>query len=1385
MKTITAGIANSLLKNREIKVTCPSCSLGIPKYRGCYPRSCPNCGHKDLFRVEESSLNEYITTIVESFQSHDSILKQRHGFKTEFVKNDVVRGFLSPQLLENKDLLAEALYNIYFAENVDNIPEDEYSTLFEEFSTTSNPINSQRLIKLVAHCTSMLHENWDKLATNAKKLYTKDIHEINAEVDTLRMVTEGFYENHRIHQLLVEHISFASPFVENLTEAIEYASDCILLEFCCAGGMATDDRYSASKKVGRRDRFDNREIVGGIRLQTRGANASKRMKDLQRKIASKRNRKGTANRIRSTKQMLQRKNALKKAVAWHKRNPSSPKLHKAIGRLAHRSTGMYESHEQGASTYFSLRESEIALRLFSDGGRYEQGNVYRFSCTSSKLLESAIKKGEMHELKDSVLSTIYHRGGRAVELLAGTKIKIEDLTPAYKWKGDYPNAPMGQKIIDVQVLSGPHKGDILQFDGADLALVLNINEGIVLSDSISEIQECVKTGNEQKFLPHGAIYIQERKGCVSEIVISCYDSLLSESFAGAILREALRYGHITSPDTNIRIHNDPVNYSGLLHEVLVSKVAKHGDIKYLSESKIIVEADADKKKAKKQAINQKYSDEKKARREQHKKQKDTIDQSANADKMASKEDAREDYKQSMDRLEQRRKAEMSRVSETTQIDEVAGIGAALYATGSAISWAWSAFLYASQFVAPMSALFRTIEGLSKKDFTQSDIIENYLRYDSDEFLSELQIQEKAIWEQNSPEDIAKMMKDFQKEGNKLFEIYLEGLFTERKLDARNRPMQENPFVFYGLDLTSNVNQDFSAYISLVMIQKEEELKNLRTQLVEYRKKLKASRKELKSEKEKFSVNYEFYKKDLDSLLDVIKKIDELMGQYEKYSKGMESSIKFFKLDAYEYSTIRTILSHVRNDDFAKAKNRITYLKDKVYGQEVLVQNAWDNLQKAKQGLRAGYITQIGQFVGLGDMGEMQTLIDVVDREIRDLKKMKDAMLSYAKVLTFLDNIERVLVMLPGSAQDNLIKTYTKTKYDSFLKDIEFYSGGEAKYADITKAIANAILEKESTVGFILGNVTRDTVMVYFWVLGWVAGKAKEGIDASVAGYKNHMITAQALRKAKQKKKKLIVVDSKKKAEKVKTQKPKEKTESIWSKVKPFFANMVTSVRYLFGTTYRNLPKFLPELGRITLSSEYYLALRKSKYSYVILTTGDSFEVLSELPNEQNKFGETSKDQLVAVKILRSASGAKGKAYGYAKEIYAGFLSSANVKKDLDMEKSKAEASEKKKVSYLKKLVGKKVKTQAPLVHKVKKREYLIPRNSMVEIISVAKGEIGDGNSKTTMMLVRLEVIGSDTMKDISLPFDVVYLGLKGTIQECYFNPIEFDKVEALYERLTS
>ena len=42
-EAITVGMRNAINRN-GVKYVCPECDLGIPKYKGAYPKCCSQCG---------------------------------------------------------------------------------------------------------------------------------------------------------------------------------------------------------------------------------------------------------------------------------------------------------------------------------------------------------------------------------------------------------------------------------------------------------------------------------------------------------------------------------------------------------------------------------------------------------------------------------------------------------------------------------------------------------------------------------------------------------------------------------------------------------------------------------------------------------------------------------------------------------------------------------------------------------------------------------------------------------------------------------------------------------------------------------------------------------------------------------------------------------------------------------------------------------------------------------------------------------------------------------------------------------------------------------------------------------------------------------------------
>ena len=145
--TITPGMANrfSASANR-VKMRCDQCSLGIPVYKGRYPRKCPSCGGA-LYNVEESSQGEYYTALTELFLSQEYAICEAHDGSAKAVFRDILRQSAMPFLMTLREsreykLLYEALFSLL--KPAFRNPSRSTLALMEESYTVSSPLNKHR-----------------------------------------------------------------------------------------------------------------------------------------------------------------------------------------------------------------------------------------------------------------------------------------------------------------------------------------------------------------------------------------------------------------------------------------------------------------------------------------------------------------------------------------------------------------------------------------------------------------------------------------------------------------------------------------------------------------------------------------------------------------------------------------------------------------------------------------------------------------------------------------------------------------------------------------------------------------------------------------------------------------------------------------------------------------------------------------------------------------------------------------------------------------------------------------------------------------------------------------------------------------------------------------
>lgn len=544
---VTPGMANVLKGKGKVRQVCPHCGLHIPVYRGKYPSRCPSCG-VDFLQDKEQA---YATT-VEDFISCHSLLLWEHQVHSDEVLRDLLLFNSLPYLssIESQGMLLEAIYSIVFPAG--RLPQKKHYRLFECSLTNNDSISNYLAVKnLGLHPSLLVSESDLQIITTESVRFQKKFPEwledlVMEDVLPLGRQRQILAESYLFGRRVLTHMETLSLANSFLCEAMQYFS------FLPPSSILNPDNRGHGKRV-----------VGGFRFQVNKDKKGHEIRQVQRKIISKRNQtQGVGSRIASARQMIQRRRAQKKATKWHKSGGQAGRLHRDQGRLyhnIHRSKGTYEAQEHKMLKRIS--EEELHIRAFSDGRPYTTGKIFRFEITGPTLFESEMKVGTQHYLKQETVSAVFSPGGKHTRLPVGTLIEITDLTPAEQWRGDYPSPPMGNYIMEIKVLSGPYSGAYIEVDGRDLAYAIGLEEAVKLHSDIKR---------HNGIFPSGAVYIQEENSEVTEVVVSAHESLLSPVQVGAVLETVGCRGRCRSSGIPIRVYNDPSDLQLLQEEFFLS-----------------------------------------------------------------------------------------------------------------------------------------------------------------------------------------------------------------------------------------------------------------------------------------------------------------------------------------------------------------------------------------------------------------------------------------------------------------------------------------------------------------------------------------------------------------------------------------------------------------------------------------------------------------------------------------------------------------------------------------------------------------------------------------------------------------------------------------------
>jgi hypothetical protein len=637
--TITKGMQNVLITpDTRIKLVCRECGLVIPKYRGKYPSVCPSC-HSDALAVAESARDQYFSSLCETFLQQNLEIQLLHNFSHDNTRYDLHQQALFPFIASLREArlhpeLLEVFYYSYFGSK--KTPTKAVTRLIEAALAEKNPDPAWDFLLARAYSiySPLVSEAMvPKVARQAKNLYT-------AAPKWLSLSSSVIAES-RKRQLLSIAYTFARQFIEH-TEALDYAQDIVLTEAIWVSHLPP------SSVLNRRQKGDNRAVVGGFRFQTdnKTKKPGGKAREIQRRILSKKNKSaGIATTIKSARQMLQKRKALRKAQLWHRANPNAPKLHKGLGMLLHRSHGKYQSTNEGIRQLKRINASENALRVFTDGTPYHFGTIRGFT-VGTTLLDSVIHQGSRYTLKDELRTISYHRGGASVLLAPGTMVEIISVTPAEEWGGDYPSPPMGQQVFEVKPDRGEFTDDLLEVDGAELALAVGIDEGTRLHKRVVAVN-----GRS------GVVFLQTHDTGLSEVVVSAQDCLLSSRQLGSLLRQ-ITLKHPLTEATRVRVYNDP-SLEAVKEELQLSERLQGLRVRERAGSCcLILEADPEKKRE----IEQRTADELEQAKLQF--QSDTEDAKSRVsdDQKNRLERLRAQHQAKKERIKQAKEKELSRLT---------------------------------------------------------------------------------------------------------------------------------------------------------------------------------------------------------------------------------------------------------------------------------------------------------------------------------------------------------------------------------------------------------------------------------------------------------------------------------------------------------------------------------------------------------------------------------------------------------------------------------------------------------------------------------------------------------------------------------------------------
>jgi len=517
----------------RIKYVCSCCGLMIPIYRGRYPSFCPSCGGELVLNseniatsAEEPSVSEKVSTSILSFLALPLL--------DRIDKNDF-----------------KVLYEAEFALSTPAFRPVTRGVLsfYESCSSPGKGFAPILAIKTLCRHTGLVinEEEAEKIASEARKITT----------ESLSVKSPLLYIYARTNQLI--H-----------TEAKEL-SDLALQEDMWQQNVPSSSVFNYRNRVIQTKYIP--WVSGGFRFHTKQSpDTLQKLQTFQRRIIAKRAAKNFYSRVASIRQILQRREALKKAKQWHKVSPWSKSMHQGLGMLLHRANECREPQR-------------LYLRLFSDGSPYYNHTVWSYSL-SDDLLESQIKRQKVYRLNSEVLTATERREQKSIRIPANTEIRIHNTTPAARWHGDYPSPPVGQMIFDIEIMDGDHKGEYHEVDGEILANALGLDEGVRLDTTIP-----------QKSHKNGAVYYNKE---ISEIVITSSKILLTEEKIGGIIREIHRkIGSRLPLATSIRVVSENLDEAVLQDEIRLSRVDGR---KYRCQAGFLLE----EKDPRVEAIRQKY-----------------------------------------------------------------------------------------------------------------------------------------------------------------------------------------------------------------------------------------------------------------------------------------------------------------------------------------------------------------------------------------------------------------------------------------------------------------------------------------------------------------------------------------------------------------------------------------------------------------------------------------------------------------------------------------------------------------------------------------------------------------------------------------------------------